>query len=116
MSASEAERGPVRVELVLHDEGRPSLLATRLKGALFLGLAGAGLLATAGSFVGRALVTWQEASPSLGRCKDVVEEAVGGALTSLLGWQLGFLGVGFVLGAASGLWLLRGRGRGASAD
>lgn len=109
--SNEGGRGPVRVELVLDDGVTKAGVGGMLKGALFVGLAGGGLFALGGSFLGRALVTWQETPPSLRECRGFVEDAVATALTSLLGWQLGFLGAGFALGFLAGFWKLRARAK-----
>ncbi len=109
--SEEGQRGPVRVELVVHDEEGRGLLGGALKGGLLVGLAGGGLFALAGSFLGRALVLWQETPPSLKDCREVVERSMSTALTSLLGWQLGFLGMGFALGFIAGFVKLRARAK-----
>ena len=109
--SNEVGRGPVRVELIVHGAQGRGLFGGALKGGLFSGLAGGGLFALGGSFLGRALVTWQKTPPSLEECRGVVESSMSTALTSLLGWQLGFLGAGFALGFVVGFVVLRARAR-----
>lgn len=98
MSEDKMERGPVRVDVVVHDEkkrGGGALGA--FKTAFVIGLAGAALVAVAGTFVGRSLVTWQQSSPTLKECRSSVELGVDAALGDFVLWQLVALGGGFAL-------------------
>lgn len=91
-------RGPVRVDVVVHDgKKRGGGTLSRLKAALLIGLAGAALFATAGTFLGRSLVTWQQASPTLKECRSSVEIGVDAALGDFVLYQLLALGGGFLL-------------------
>lgn len=98
MTESDKERGPVRVDVVVHDESKRSGGAvSALKTALVIGLAAAAVCATAGTFLGRSLVTWQQAAPSLKECRSSVELGVEAALSDFVIVQLLALGVGFGL-------------------
>jgi len=98
MSDDEVIRGPVRVELVVHDDGpKGSGLGGVLKASVALGLAGASLSGVAGSLLGRGLVTWQETPSSLARCQDAVQTAVDAALGNFLIVQLAAFALGFGL-------------------
>jgi hypothetical protein len=102
-----SERGPVRVDVVVHDgKKRGGGPLASLKAALIVGLAGAALLATAGTFLGQALVTWQQASPTLKECRSAVEIGVDAALGDFVLYQLLALGGGFVLAFLVSFYLL----------
>lgn len=94
---SATPRGPVRVDVVVHDGKKRGGLGTSFKMALVIGLAGAALAAAAGTFLGRSLVTWQQASPTLKECRSSVELAVDAALGDFVLYQLLALGGGFAL-------------------
>ena len=96
--SDEVTRGPVQVELVVHDDGpKGSGLGGVLKATLFLGLAGASIFGVAGSLLGRGVVTWQETPSSLARCQDAVQTAVDAALGNFLVVQLAAIAFGFAL-------------------
>ncbi len=97
MSEQSIERGPVRVDVVVHDGKKQGGGLGALKVALVIGLAGAALFATAGTFLGRSLVTWQQSSPLLKECRSSVELGVDAALGDFVLWQLLALGGGFAL-------------------
>ena len=101
-----APRGPVRVEIVVHDEKNKKSGLRRLLYALAFGFTGAGLAALAGSFAVRGLVTWQQAPASLAQCKGPVEAAVDTALGDFLLWQMLLLGGGFLFAFVVAVWRL----------
>lgn len=107
---SATERGPVRVDVVVHDGKKRGGLSSALRAALLVGLAGAALCAAAGTFLGRSLVTWQQASPTLKECRSSVEMGVEAALGDFVLYQLVALGGGFALAFfIAFFWLLKRR-------
>lgn len=117
-SEESSARGPVRVDVVVHDgKKRAGGALSALKAALIIGLAGAALCATAGTFLGRALVTWQQASPTLKECRSSVELGVDAALGDFVLYQLLALGGGFLLAFLVGFfWLARAAKRGSASE
>lgn len=105
---NDEQRGPVRVDVVVHDGKKRGGALSAMKVALVIGLAGAAVLATAGTFLGRALVTWQQASPTLKECRSSVELAVDAALGDFVLYQLLALGGGFAIAFLGGFfWLVK---------
>jgi hypothetical protein len=96
--SDEATRGPVQVELVIHDDTiKGGGFFSLLKGSIAIGLAGAGITGVLGSLAGRGLVTWQETPSSLATCRDAVQTAVDAALGNFLVVQLVAMAAGFGL-------------------